>query len=137
MAIIYGKVAQRIGLILAILVSGSITLFRAQLMALFTNEAAVILAGETPLIILSITVLFQIVQVIIVGSLRGAGDVKFVALLMFVSVTIVRPVLTWVLCYPLNLGLPGAWLSVLLDQFTRYIVSYWRFREAKWTRIQV
>lgn len=45
MAIIYGKVAQRIGLILAILVSGSITLFRAQLMALFTNEAAVILAG--------------------------------------------------------------------------------------------
>ncbi|WP_308559895.1 MATE family efflux transporter [uncultured Holdemania sp.] len=137
MAIIYGKVAQRIGLILAILVSGSITLFRAQLMALFTNEAAVILAGETPLIILSITVLFQIVQVIIVGSLRGAGDVKYVALLMFVSVTIVRPVLTWVLCYPLNLGLPGAWLSVLLDQFTRYIVSYWRFREAKWTRIQV
>ena len=94
MAIIYGKVAQRIGLILAILVSGSITLFRAQLMALFTNEAAVILAGETPLIILSVTVLFQIVQVIIVGSLRGAGDVKFVALLMFVSVTIVRPVLT-------------------------------------------
>ena len=76
-------------------------------------------------------------QVIIVGSLRGAGDVKYVALLMFVSVTIVRPVLTWVLCYPLNLGLPGAWLSVLLDQFTRYIVSYWRFREAKWTRIQV
>ena len=96
-------------------------------MALFTNEAAVILAGETPLIILSVTVLFQIVQVIIVGSLRR-GRRQFVALLMFVSVTIVRPVLTWVLCYPLNLRLAGAWLSVFLDQFTRYIVSYWRFR---------
>ncbi|MFR9256384.1 MAG: hypothetical protein ACLVJ6_13290 [Merdibacter sp.] len=62
-------------------------------MALFTNEAAVILAEETPLIILSVTVLFQIVQVIIVGCCAAATS--FVALLMFVSVTIVRPVLTW------------------------------------------
>lgn len=137
LAIVYGKVSQRIGLILAIIVSASITIFRAQLMGLFSNEAAVIIAGETPLIILSVTVLFQIVQVIIVGSLRGAGDVKFVALLMFVSVTIIRPGLTWILCYPLEMGLAGAWLSVLLDQFTRYLVSYWRFREARWTRIQV
>ncbi len=137
MAIIYGKVAQRIGLVLAVIVSASITLFRAQLMGLFSSEAAVIAAGEIPLIFLSVTVLFQIVQVIIIGSLRGAGDVKFVALLMLISVTIVRPVLTWILCYPLNLGLPGAWMSVLLDQFTRYLVSYLRFRKAAWTRIKV
>ena len=137
MAIIYGKVAQRIGLVLAVIVSASITLFRAQLMGLFSSEAAVIAAGEIPLIFLSVTVLFQIVQVIIIGSLRGAGDVKFVALLMLISVTIVRPMLTWILCYPLNLGLPGAWMSVLLDQFTRYLVSYLRFRKAAWTRIKV
>ena len=56
---------------------------------------------------------------------------------MLISVTIVRPVLTWILCYPLNLGLPGAWMSVLLDQFTRYLVSYLRFRKAAWTRIKV
>lgn len=137
MAIIYGKVSQRLGLIMAIAVSMSITLFRAQIMGLFTSDAAVILAGETPLIILSVTVLFQIVQVIIVGSLRGAGDVKFVAVLMLISVTVIRPGLTWLLCYPMNLGLFGAWMSVLLDQFTRYILSYYRFRQAKWTKIQV
>lgn len=137
MAIIYGKVSQRIGLVMALFTSLMITLFRSQIMSLFASEPEVILAGEVPLMILSVAVIFQITQVITIGSLRGAGDVKFVAGIMLISVTIIRPSLTWILCYPFNLGLNGAWLSILLDQFTRYFISHHRFKQAKWIGIEV
>lgn len=135
MAMIHGKVSQRIGMMLAIGVSLFITLFRVPLMSMFTNDAAVISEGSIPMMILSITVLFQIPQVIVVGSLRGAGDVKFVAMLMLFSVSIVRPFLAWTLTAPL--GLLGAWIALLIDQLTRNLVSSWRFKQAKWTKIQL
>jgi Na+-driven multidrug efflux pump len=89
------------------------------------------------MLILAIIVLFQIAQVITIGSLRGAGDVKFVAFISLVSVAIVRPVLTYLFAYPLGLGLVGAWLSVLLDQSLRYVIGKKRFAKAEWTRIEV
>lgn len=135
MAMIHGKVSQRIGMMLAIGVSLFITLFRVPLMSMFTSDAAVISEGSIPMMILSVTVLFQIPQVIVIGSLRGAGDVKFVAMLMLLSVSIVRPFLAWTLTGPL--GLLGAWIALLIDQLTRNLVSSWRFKQAKWTKIQL
>lgn len=135
MAMIHGKVSQRIGMMLAIGVSLFITLFRVPLMSMFTSDAAVISEGSIPMMILSVTVLFQIPQVIVIGSLRGAGDVKFVAMLMLLSVSIVRPFLAWTLTAPF--GLLGAWIALLIDQLTRNLVSSWRFKQAKWTKIQL
>ena len=137
MAIIHGKVSQRIGLILAIFLSILVVLCRVPLLRLFTNDSLVIIAATIPMMILSVCILFQIPQVITIGSLRGAGDVKFVATLMFVSVAILRPGLAWLLSYPLHMGLTGAWLSTLLDQFLRSYVSSYRFKQAKWIDIKV
>ncbi|NLC96459.1 MAG: MATE family efflux transporter [Erysipelotrichaceae bacterium] len=137
MAIIHGLVSQRIGVFLAILTSISLIVFRVPLLLLFTNDLDVIKAATLPMTILSVCVLFQIPQVILVGSLRGAGDIKFVATLMFISVSILRPGLAYLLIYPLNLGLVGAWLSVLLDQITRSVVSSSRFKKAEWINIEV
>lgn len=137
MAMIYGKVAQRIGICLALLVGAGISGFHTIILQLFTNDPDVINAAVIPLYILSVTVLFQIPQVIVVGSLRGAGDVGFVAGLMLISVTIIRPGLAWLLCYPFQWGLFGAWVALFLDQLTRFAVSFWRYRQGKWTRIVV
>lgn len=137
MAIIHGLVSQRIGLLLAIIVSIIIVIFRVPILHLFTNDLSVVKEAFIPMTILSVCILFQIPQVITIGSLRGAGDVKFVASLMFVSVTLLRPGLAYILSYPMGLGLAGAWLSVLLDQFTRSYVSSKRFKKAKWVNIEV
>ena len=93
--------------------------------------------GGSILIILSFIIQFQIAQVITVGSLRGAGDVKFVATLSLVSVTILRPVLTYFLAYTLGFGLYGAWFSVVFDQMIRYVFSRVRFKNAEWIKIEV
>lgn len=133
----YGKISQYIGMILAVIFSGSLALFRGQVMFLFTNDPELIELGSTMLIVLSVIILFQIIQVIITGALRGAGDVKFVAGLSLFSVTFLRPVLTYLFAYTLGLGLLGAWISVLVDQVARLIITRTRFLQAKWTLIKV
>ena len=137
MAMIYGKVSQRIGIMMAIATGLVITGLRSELLSFFTSDADVILAGSIPMMIISITVLFQIPQVIVVGSLRGAGDVKFVAMMMLISVTLVRPILAYILCYPVGLGLIGAWLALLLDQITRFTLSFVRYHQGHWTKIHI
>ncbi len=137
MAMIYGKVSQRIGIMMAIMTGLVITGLRSELLSFFTSDADVILAGSIPMMIISVTVLFQIPQVIVVGSLRGAGDVKFVAMMMLISVTLVRPILAYVLCYPVGLGLIGAWLALLLDQITRFTLSFVRYHQGHWTKIHL
>ena len=137
MAMIYGKVSQRIGILLAMMTGLLVTGLRSELLSFFTHDPDVILAGSIPMMIISVTVLFQIPQVIVVGSLRGAGDVKFVAVMMLISVTLVRPILAYVLCYPVGLGLMGAWLALLLDQITRFSLSFRRYHQGHWTKIHL
>ena len=133
----YGKITQRIGLTAAILFSTLLALNRESVLSLFTNDQTIIELGAPLIVILSVIILFQIVQVIVVGALRGAGDVKFVATLSLVSVSIVRPALTYVFAYGLGFGLTGAWMSVLVDQIMRFVISQVRFNSATWTKIKV
>ncbi len=133
----YGKITQRIGLTLAIIFSSLLALNRRSVLSLFTSDQNIIELGGPLIIILAVIILFQIVQVIVVGALRGAGDVKFVATLSLISVSIVRPGLTYLFAYGLGFGLTGAWMSVLVDQMMRFAISQHRFNGATWTKIKV
>lgn len=137
LAILYGRVSQRIGLMISLGLALLIIVFRGAIMSLFSIDPLVLSLGENILIILAICVVFQISQVITIGSLRGAGDVKYVAMLSMVSVTFMRPIFTYLLAYGLGMGLYGAWFSVILDQGVRFIVGRARFQKAEWTKIVV
>lgn len=137
MAMIYGKVSQRIGMCLAICTAFVISYFHHEILGLFTRDAHVIEVATIPMYMLAVTVCFQIPQVIVVGSLRGAGDVKYVAGMMLISVTLIRPGLAQLLCYGFNFGLIGAWIALFLDQVTRFTLSFVRYHKGKWTKIQV
>ena len=137
LAYLHGKVSQRIGVVISISLAILIILNRSLIISLFSSEAEIIDLGAQILIILSFIIQFQIAQVITVGSLRGAGDVRFVAMLSLLSVTIIRPVLTYFLAYTLGFGLYGAWFSVVFDKMIRYFVSHYRFKQAEWVKIEV
>lgn len=57
------------------------------------------------------------------GILRGMGRTGFVAGYSLVSIAVIRPIITFILIYPLNLGLYGAWIALALDQCTRALCS--------------
>ncbi len=79
----------------------------------------------------------QTSQVVLSGCLRGAGDTAYVAVTSLISVAIIRPLLTWLLCYPLGIGLYGAWIGLLVDQMFRLVSSYKRFSGGKWCSISL
>ena len=96
------------------------------------DDPEVIRVGRHLLYIVALTAPFQVAQVISRGCLNGAGDTKFTAVVSFMSIALVRPVLTYVLCYPMGLGVYGAWISLFIDQVTRFVFTAFRFRGSAW-----
>ena len=137
MAIIYGKTSQRLAFLVSSVLFFIFIFGRYFFMGLFTDTEAVIKMGVVIIILIAVSSPFQTSQVVLNGSLRGAGDTKFVAVVSFISITFVRPIVTWVLCYPMGLGLAGAWLSLIVDQMTRLAFGFWRFAQGKWTTKKV
>ena len=137
LAMIYSKATQRIGNCIGIILGIFVILFRVQIVSLFTNDPIIIETAANIMFIITVTLFFQISQVVTYGCLRSAGDVKFTALLSLISVTLVRPGLTWVLVNFLHTGLIGAWIGLFLDQIVRFGGSKWRHRKGNWVNIEI
>lgn len=138
MAIIYSRAMQRVGLLVSIVMAVCIAVFRIPILQFLSqSNMDIVEAGKNIMLVLAVGVAMQVIQVIAMGSLRGAGDLKFVARLMFISVTFIRPVLTYVMAYVLGFGLIGAWFAVIIDQAIRNVTSQIRFDSCKWINIKV
>lgn len=137
MAIIYGKTGQRMAFCISTFLFVFFLAGRHFLIGLFSNDARVIALGGVILIIIACTTHIQTSAVVYSGCLRGAGDTKFVAFSSFISIGIIRPLLSWILCFPCGLGLVGAWLGLFGDQLLRMTFSMTRFRSGRWTKIKV
>lgn len=81
--------------------------------------------------------MFNIISLVINAAQRGAGDVFFTTLASTFSVTIIRPLASYLFCYALGLGLMGIWLGVLGDQISRFVLTNWRFRSGAWAKIKI
>ena len=141
LSIIYGKSAQRIGFLLAICLFLLFTVGGGMMMRLFMADEAeaeqILQIGRICLTILAFISPAQISQVIYSGCVRGAGDTKFAAYSSLVSIAILRPIFTYLLCYVFHLGVIGAWFAILIDQYTRLILMMFRFSSGKWAKVKV
>ena len=137
LAMLYGKVGQRCSLCIGVLLAIFFTLFRREMILLFNDEPAIVALGAQIVLIVAATCLAQTSQVVISGCLRGAGDSRYVALTSFISIAIIRPALSWLLCYPVGWGVIGAWIGLFGDQFLRLVLNFIRFRSGKWFEIEL
>ena len=137
MAMIYGKVCQRIALTLSTLMSFVFIFGRRGLVGLFTSEEEIIALAAPLILILAVLTYAQMSQFVISGALRGAGDAKYVAFVAMVTIGMLRPGLAWLSAYPMGLGLVGVWLAFLADQFVRLVLNYARFATGKWMHIRL
>lgn len=135
LSIIYGKTGQRIAFMISTVIFFVFIFGRSLLVSLFTDNAEIIILGSNIMILAAMGTHMQTSQVVSSGCLRGAGDTAYVAIVSLISVAIVRPLITWLLCYPLGLGLYGAWISLLIDQCFRLVANYTRFSSGKWSSI--
>lgn len=134
---VYGRVAQRIAMAGSLLIMALFASLGKFWVMLFSDDPAVIALGALIMIIAGLAVPFQTSTVVSAGSLRGAGDTKYVAYIMLISVGILRPLMGYVFAIVLDWGLPGAWLSLLIDLALRLTLTYRRFSSGKWSKIKV
>ncbi|NLB62439.1 MAG: MATE family efflux transporter [Clostridiales bacterium] len=137
LAIMYAKVGQRMAMVMGILLSILFVFLRVPLLRLFSNDVDVITLGAKIMFILALVCQIQPSQVVISGCLRGAGDSGYVALTSFLSIGLIRPALSYFLCYTIGWGLFGAWIGLYFDQLSRLILNIIRFRSCKWTAIRL
>ncbi len=137
MATLYVKAGQRIVFCISAVLCVCFITGRYFLVSLFSQETEVIELGAIIVLFIAGITWLQTSQVVISGSLRGAGDTRFVALSSLISVTLFRPFLAWLFCYPLGFGLIGAWFSLFADQGIRLLLNFWRFSTGKWASIKV
>lgn len=137
MAKTYGSICQNIGRIIAAVLAVVYLTSGSFLYHLFFSEPEIIAMGVEIMRVIVVVVLLQIAQVIYMGCLRGAGDVIYTTIASTVSVTIVRPIASYLLCYTAGLGIIGIWFGVCADQLVRFILTCLRFRSGKWTKIKI
>lgn len=141
-SIIYGKTAQRIGIGISILLMLLFTFGGEMLIKMFMTRGEpeavkIIAAGTVILRILAVITPAQISQVIYSGCVRGAGDTKYAAVVSLVCIAVVRPTMTYLMCYIFPFGVIGAWIAMLIDQYLRLIFMAHRFSSGKWEKIKV
>lgn len=137
LARIYGHVLQRIAFIISTFLFFIFFTGRYQLVQLFDKSPEVLESGAMIMIIISCVTHIQTSQVVISGCLRGAGDTKFVAKVSMLSTAIIRPLTTYLFCFPLGFEILGSWIALFIDQALRLIFNFWRFKKGEWIKIRV
>ncbi|MBQ8639030.1 MAG: MATE family efflux transporter [Lachnospiraceae bacterium] len=134
---LYGRLCQRCGNLISIVVALVFLLGGRTIFGLFFEEAHIVALGVTLSRIIVVIVLMQIPQVVYMGCLRGAGDVVFTMIASTISVTVVRTAVSFLMCYPMGLGLPGVWCGIIADQLCRLGLTSWRYRTGKWMQYKL
>jgi putative MATE family efflux protein len=102
---------------------------------LYTNDlqVAALSAGVLKLIALGMPGICT--QIPVAAGLRGARDTKFPLYASMAGIWIFRVILAKPFIYTWGWGLTGAWMTIVLDQTTRAVVVYARFKTDRWLYI--
>ena len=130
----YGRVCQRMGFCISVVLSIIFLTQGRNIYHLYFSEEAIVANGVMIMRMMTIITLMQIAQVVYMSCLRAGGDVLYTTIASTISVTLVRTIACYTLCYILNLGLFGLWLVISSDQFSRLIFSSIRFASGRWTQ---
>ena len=144
LAMAHARVAYRIGLCVSLGLMAILFVFRRQIAMLFTTDETIILGVTASLYVVITALIWQNGRVILSGALRGAGDVKFVAMCALLSVTILRPVRTWFFCYPVSGWFPNTqiavmspWIAFAIDAVIRDRLMARRLKQGNWLDIKL
>ena len=124
----YSIVATSVSVFMILLIN----LFCHPVISIFTRDQAVYSIVKT-LLRLSILLEFgRSLNLIWIGGLKGAGDIRFPVLYGMFSNWCIMVFLSWLLGLKMELGVAGCWIGIGLDETTRGIVMIFRWVSKKW-----
>ena len=92
---------------------------REEIFGLYAHEAGLLPLGSLVMIFVAAVSFPEAHAMVCAGVLRGSDRTSQVAAYSFVSIAFLRPLITALFLQVLDLGLPGAWLALAIDQSLR------------------
>ncbi|MBU9722202.1 MULTISPECIES: MATE family efflux transporter [Bacillaceae] len=105
-----------------------------QLFSIFTSDMNIIALGTTLLIVGIILEPGRASNLVIISALRASGDAQFPVLMGIIVMWGVSVPLSYFLGIHLGYGLIGVWIALLLDEWIRAIIMYFRWRSKVWQK---
>ena len=129
------KLIHRMSLCVAVVMAALFLTCAPAIVALYTTDkqVAALSAGVLRLIALGMPGICT--QLPIAAGLRGARDTRFPLMASMAGIWIFRVMLAGPFIYGFGWGLTGAWLTIVLDQSTRALVVYARFKTGRWLHV--
>lgn len=121
-------------LIFTVVMASLLTIFRYQLIDLFTDNPEVIKLGASVLVLSLLLETGRTFNITIINTLRAAGDARFPVKIGFLSMVCMSLPLGYLLVFVLDMGLVGVWLAISADEWTRAIIVLFRWKSRKWER---
>lgn len=95
---------------------------------LYTDNAAVISLASSMLILAAFFQISDGLQAVAAGALRGMQDVRFPAVIAFISYWLVMIPACYILTFPMHLGLKGIWVGFIMGLTVAAVLQLIRFR---------
>ncbi|NLJ80779.1 MAG: MATE family efflux transporter [Firmicutes bacterium] len=132
MAESYSNHTRRLGMVVAFGLAFIIFFFGRQIVGLYSDDPQIMDEGARILKLMALIQPFQSSQFILTGALRGAGDTRATAVIIFITVFLVRPSLAMLHVNKFGWGLIGAWIALVADQLLRTLLVVLRYYSGKW-----
>ncbi len=118
-------------------IGAALIAFGHPIMRLFSADPTIDDVGTAALKVIALSQPLQALGQVLAGSLRGAGDTRFPMMATGLSVWLVRLPLGWLFAVPLHMGLPGLYISNVVDAGVRALANYLRYRKGAWQKLRV
>ena len=99
---------------------------------LFTDNQDVIKLGFNIMLIGLFLEFGRTSNLVIIQSMRAAGDVVFPTVLGIFSMWGISVLFSWIFTRFFNFGLPGVWIAMAMDEIFRGIVVFIRWQRGTW-----
>ena len=120
---LYLWAGMRWSLIFSIAVFLVTFVLREEIFGIYAHDSTLLPLGSLMIAYVAAVSFPEAYQMVCAGILRASGKTTQVAAYSFVSITILRPIITYCFLYKFYMGLEGAWLSLALDQSIRAVCA--------------
>ncbi|MFC7677366.1 MATE family efflux transporter [Paenibacillus sp. GCM10028914] len=124
----------RISFVLTLAIVGTASIFRHELVGMFTDDPNIIALGASIFLLSIVLEPGRTFNIVIINSLRAAGDARFPVMMGVISMWGVSVPLAYILGVHLGIGLFGVWIAFTIDEWLRGLIMLLRWKSRAWEK---
>ncbi|MFC1725604.1 MATE family efflux transporter [candidate division KSB1 bacterium] len=127
-----GLVAWRVIILLVLILAAIIPGFSQNIIMIFTSDRNVIALGSILMKVFAVVQIPKAMNIVFIGNLRGAGELNWLMWTTIIWVAVFEITANWAALFVFGFGLITVWVIHGLDEFSRFICNFLRFKGGKW-----